>query len=71
MGHKRDPKHGKVLKCAEEDCKKEAFFFEACESWTIHNGEYYCFKCSVDNEKIDWINQFITFRTVELEKRKK
>jgi hypothetical protein len=68
--HKRDPKYGKILKCASEDCKKESFYIEGFESWTEHKGEYFCFKCSVDNVDIDWKNCFLTYRSVELERRR-
>ena len=71
MDSKRDPKYGEILKCASRKCKKEAFFYEACESWTRHKGKHYCFKCSVDHKNINFRDQFLTFRTAELNRRRK
>jgi len=70
MGFKRDPKHGKILKCANEDCRKEDFLFEAIDNWAEHEGKYYCFSCSVKDLRIDWRNCFMTYRVEELKRRK-
>jgi|TARA_R110000851_G_scaffold112921_3_gene237302 hypothetical protein len=70
MGHKRNPKYGKILKCAAEGCERESFYTEGFESWAEHKGEYFCFKCSIEIEEIVWKDQYLTFRTAELDRRK-
>ena len=46
MEFKRDPKHGKILRCANDECRKEAFLFEAIDNWAEHKG--------TNLEKIQW-----------------
>lgn len=71
MGRTRDEKHGEVLTCANDDCRKQAYVFEATEWWTLFKGKHYCFKCSVDNKEIDWRQHFLTNRIAVLKERKK
>jgi hypothetical protein len=59
----------KQYKCSNKKCSNKSFYIEMIEKWATYKGRHYCFSCSIKDNRIDWKNSFLTFRTAELERR--